>query len=396
MRIHWRKRFSVILIVTLVLAVWFITMVANDTTRDLQIVAVTNGNVQQTVSALGKVQPRTYVDVGAQASGQLKRLLVQPGDHVVSGELLAEIDPQVQAAKVDSDRAERDRLTAALADMQAQATYATGELTRQKQLRAANATRADTYDQAVRDAASTAAQARAIRAQIVAADSALKSDIAQLGYTRIYAPISGTVVSVDVRQGQTINATYATPILMRIADLSTMTVWTQVSEADVGQLRPGMKLWFTTLGYGDRRWTGTLRQILPAPPKAPAGADPGASTVSPAAGSPAGNVVLYTALFDVPNADGLLRPEMSAQVFFVTAQAKNVATVPMTALTPTDTPGRYTAQVAAGRKIETRTVTIGAHDRFTAEIRSGLKLGERVVTGRKTGDGKPSLLAFRL
>jgi membrane fusion protein, macrolide-specific efflux system len=269
-------------------------------------------------------------------------------------------------------------------------------LKRQQQLRAANATRADVYDQAVRDAADATAQARALHAQIAQADSRLKSDAAQLGYTRIFAPMSGTVVSVDVRQGQTINAAYSTPVLMRIADLSTMTVWTQVSEADVGRLRPGMTLWFTTLGYGDRRWTARLRQILPAPPK-PAGTAEGAAGGAAASpgGATASNVVLYTALFDVPNGDGLLRPEMSAQVFFVTAGAHHVPTVPMAALTPADGPGRYTVQVVDHGRIEGRAVRIGVHDRFTAEVRSGLTPGDRIVTGRKSGDGAPSLLAFR-
>jgi macrolide-specific efflux system membrane fusion protein len=382
-------------VIGLILLIWGIVSAWPTTNGDLTTATVSRGDVMETVSALGKIQPRTYVDVGAQASGQLRQLIVQPGDQVKAGQLLAEIDPQVQAAKVESDRAERDRLTASLSDMEAQAVFAAGELARQKQLRADNAARIDVYDQAVRDAASTAARVRAVRAQIVQAESTLKSDVAQLGYTRIYAPMSGTVVSVDVRQGQTINATYSTPVLMRIADLSTMTVWTQVSEADVGHLQPGMKLWFTTLGFSDRRWNATLRQILPAPPKQPGAGDAGGDASPSSSGASVNNVVLYTALFDVPNADGLLRPEMSAQVFFVTAKAKKVPLVPMVALTPADVPGRYTVQVVAGRRAESRTVTVGAHDRFTAEVRSGLRIGEQVVTGRKPGDGKPSLLAFR-
>ncbi|WP_241127744.1 efflux RND transporter periplasmic adaptor subunit [Novosphingobium terrae] len=363
-----------------------------DPAEGFETATVTRGDVEETVSALGKLQPRTYVDVGAQASGQLKRLLVQPGDQVKAGQLLAEIDPQVQAARLESDRAERDRLIATLKDAQAQADYAQGELARQQQLRAANATRTDVFDQARRDAISAQAKAQAIRAQIVQAESTLKSDAAQLGYTSIYAPMGGTVVSVDVRQGQTINANYTAPVLLRIADLSAMTVWTQVSEADVGQLKPGMSLWFTTLGYGERRWSARLRQILPAPPKPVTSDAAGAQPASAAAS--ANNVVLYTALFDVPNGDGLLRPEMSAQVFFITASAHRRPTVPMTALTLTDKPGRYTAQVVSGRRLETRSITIGTHDRFTAQVLSGLSEGERVVTGRKPG-GEPSLLSLR-
>lgn len=389
-RHHW----LIALVIAAVLAALALAAahVLADPAAGLETAMVVRGDVEETVSALGKLQPRTYVDVGAQASGQLKRLLVQPGDQVKAGQLLAEIDPQVQAARLESDRAERDRLIATLKDAQAQAAYAQGEMARQQQLRAANATRADTFDQARRDALSTQAKVQAIHAQIAHAESTLKSDSAQLGYTSIYAPMGGTLVSVDVRQGQTINATYTAPVLLRIADLSAMTVWTQVSEADVGQLKPGMGLWFTTLGYADRRWTARLRQILPAPPK-PAASDSTVPQPSPGAVS-ANNVVLYTALFDVPNGDGLLRPDMSAQVFFVTAAAHGTPVVPMTALTLTDKPGRYTAQVIHGRQLESRMVTIGTHDRFIAQVLRGLSAGERVVTGRKPG-GKPSLLSLR-
>lgn len=358
---------------------------------------VATGAVEETVSALGKVQPARYVDVGAQASGQLKRIAVAPGAIVQAGDLLAEIDPQVQAAKVESDAAERDRLVAMLAEAEAQARYAAGEQRRQQQLARAGAARADVVAGADRDAATSAAQVRALRAQIAQADSTLKADRAQLGYTRIYAPIAGTVVSVDAREGQTINANYSAPVLMRIADLRTMTVWTQVSEADIGALRPGMRLWFTTLGFGERRWSARLRQILPAPPKpATAGEGGGTGGGASSAGGSAGNVVLYTALFDVPNGDGLLRPEMSAQVFFVTAAARRGPVVPMAALEPATGRGRYTVRVVEGRRVETRTVTIGAHDRFTGAVLSGLRPGEQIVTGRAPDDGKPSLLGFRL
>ncbi|WP_247879213.1 efflux RND transporter periplasmic adaptor subunit, partial [Azospirillum brasilense] len=115
-----------------------------------------------------------------------------------------------------------------------------------------------------------AAQVEATQAQIRQTDSTLQADEAQLGYTRIYAPMSGTLISVDARQGQTINSAYEAPVLMRIADLSAMTVWTQVSEADVTRLRDGMPLYFTTLGHPGRRWTARLHEILPAPPKPPA------------------------------------------------------------------------------------------------------------------------------
>lgn len=361
---------------------------------------VTRGDIEETVTALGKVQPRDYVDVGAQASGQLKRILVQPGDRVKAGQLLAEIDPQIQSAKVDVDEAALQQLAAQLTDGQAELTYAQGEFRRQTQLKRSDATRDDTFQQARRDLIVAGARVEEIQAQTRQAQSTLAADKAQLGYTRIYAPMDGIVVSVDARPGQTINAAYTAPVLMRIADLSTMTVWTQVSEADVPQLKVGMPLYFTTLGYVDRRWTAKLRQILPAPPKPQtAGGAPDATTnAAGQAANPGSNVVLYTALFDVPNEKGDLRPEMTAQVFFVTASAQDAVLVPRAALTRIEGSSDQSEAdvIGATGKVETRRVRVGVGTRFTVQVLSGLQPGERVVTGYKVGNAQNSLVGFHL
>lgn len=127
----------------------------------------------------------------------------------------------------------------------------------------------------------------------------MQGDEALLGYSRIYAPIAGTVVLLEARPGQTLNATYQTPNLLRVADLSAMTVWTQVSEADVSRLRVGMEAVFTILAQEGRQWRGTVRQVLPMPQPEPAEAAGGGAT-QPAVGAKA---VFYTVLFDVPNPD---------------------------------------------------------------------------------------------
>lgn len=393
---RWRAIGGVAVVLAIAGAALVLLKGLHDPAADFETATVGRGTVEETVTALGKLQPSRYVDVGAQASGQLNRILVQPGDVVHQGQLLAEIDPQLQAAKVDADQAQLAQLRANLQDGIAQADYATAELGRQARLRQADATSQELFEEARRDARSNAAKVAAIRAEIMQAESTLKADQAQLGYTRIFAPISGTVVSVDARAGQTINATYSAPQLLRIADLSTLTVWTQVSEADVTALRPGMALYFTTLGHGDRRWRGRLRQILPAAPKAPTASDDGQASAAPVSPG-AGNVVLYTALFDVANPRGELRPDMSAQVFFVTRAAGNATLVPVAALTPkAPEHGLYTVRVLAGRHVVTRLVHIGVHDRFEAAVLAGLAPGDVVVTGLKPGAGKPSLLDLRL
>lgn len=353
------------------------------TVETVQTIPVRLGSIENAVTALGVLQPQRYVDVGAQVSGQIRRIAVRPGDKVTKGDLLLEIDPAIQQATVQTNRATLASLRAQLAEQQAQHDFARQQAQRQQQLAAEEATKLEDVQSAQLQARVSQARIDSLKAQIEGAASTLTGNEALLGYTRIYAPIAGTVVTLDAREGQTLNATYQTPNVMRIADLSRMTVWTEVSEADVGRIRPGMPTYFTTLGLQDqggspRRWEGKLRQVLPAPPTAPGAAQ---STGQNAA--PAGKVVLYTALFDVDNQDGALMPQMSAQVFFVAAAARDVLVAPLAALESVkrEAAGHFTARVLAGEQVQTRQVRIGVRDRLLGEVLDGLAEGDQLVTG---------------
>lgn len=364
----------------LVLLLWWAFFRTVETVETLE---VRRGSIENAVTALGVLQPQRYVDVGAQVSGQIKRIAVRPGDKVSKGDLLVEIDPAIQQAKVQTDRASLASLRAKLAEQEAELDFARQQAERQIALQADGATKAEDVQSAQSQLRVTQARIASLKAQIDGAQSTLQGNEALLGYTRIYAPMDGTVVTLDAREGQTLNATYQTPNLLRIADLSRMTVWTEVSEADVGRIRPEMPVYFTTLGLQDdagqaRRWEGKLRQVLPAPPAA-ANAPTAAQNTAPA-----GKVVLYTALFDVDNADGALMPQMSAQVFFVLGSARNVLLAPMAAFAAVDgQKTQFLAKVQVDREIQERTVRIGVRDRLNGEVLEGLSEGERLVTGIK-------------
>ena len=365
----------------------------------LTVEQVSRGDIENVVAAVGRIEPRAYVDVGAQASGQLRRILVQVGDKVTAGQRLAEIDPQVQSAKVEADRAELARLEANLDEQQALAEFADAQFARNKSLVSQNTVSRSIYDESRRDVRTSAAKVSAIRAQIRQMQSTLKGDEVALTYTQIDAPMPGTVLSIDAREGQTLNANYSAPQIMRIADLDTMTVWTQVSEADVTRLRVGMEVYFTTLGHDGRRWNAKLRQILPAPQKPEQSAGAQGST---AASSSTNNVVLYIALFDVSNPEGELRPDMTAQVSFVTAAAKDAVLVPVTALKAPDG-GPYKEGDAAvvevdkgDSLVERRQIRLGVRDRFTAQVVEGIQAGEKIVTGTNKGGAGPSRVGFSL
>lgn len=321
------------------------------TVETFQTEPVRRGNIESAVTALGVLQPERYVDVGAQAT-------------------------------VQTNRATLASLRAQLAEQEALRDLARQQAERQQQMAAEGSTRLEDVQTAQASLRVALARIDSLKAQIEGAQSTLQGNEALLGYTRIYAPIAGTVVTLDAREGQTLNAAYQTPNVMRIADLSRMTVWTEVSEADVGRIRKGVLAYFTTLGLQDaagqpRRWQGTLRQVLPAPPTVQ-----GTSQTAGQSAAPIAKVVAYTALFDVDNADGALMPQMSAQVFFVISAARDVLLAPLAALTPTrDDPSRFNAHVLVDGEMQPREVRIGMRDRLVGEVLDGLKEGEALVTG---------------
>lgn len=321
--------------------------------------AIALGDITETVTATGTLQPKNSVDVGAQVSGQLKAIHVEIGQNVSVGDLLAEIDPTIMKTKVEASRGQLAALRAQLRDRQSQARLSEIIFERQERLKRLRATSDESYESADASVRSSLAQVDMVQAQITQVESSLRGEEAMLDYTNIRAPISGTIVSLPARAGQTVIASQQAPLLMRISDLSTMTVLTQVSEADVPFLRIGQRGQFSTLGRPGRQWSGALRQVLPTP-------------------EVVNSVVLYTALFDVSNHSQELLPQMTAQVIFIVGESKNVPLIPKSAIVRK---GRANMVLVDRREMgtEVREVSIGRQDREHAEVTRGVAVGERVI-----------------
>jgi macrolide-specific efflux system membrane fusion protein len=407
-------------------ATWF--FVGRDSPEDSYITQeVVMGDVEDTVTALGTLQPLQFVDVGTQVSGQLRKIHVTYGQEVKQGDLLAELDPTIYESRKGATEAQLQNLQAQAAQRQAERALAQQQFERQKELLAANATSQDAFDSAESRLKVATAQISALAAQMRQSESTLKGDTANLSYTKIFAPMDGAVVNLIAKQGQTLNANQTAPLILRIADLNTMTVYAQVSEADVPKLKIGMRAYFTTLGVSEKRRYGTLRQIVPTP-------------------EVVNNVVLYNCLFDVENPDKDLLPQMSAQVYFLVAEARDVPIVSVSALRPANGPRQRPAAAGAngnasngtdvaansaptpdangapppgqrrrmrggaggrggpaanpseglhftvtvledGERVQ-RDVVVGAMNRLVAEIRSGLKAGDVVVMEAPEGGGR--------
>jgi len=305
----------IIIAAVAVLAAWLAWQAiwGGEKAPEYQTAEVTRGDIEVSISSAGKVAPKDTVAVGAQVSGQLTELLVEAGDLVEQGQLLARIDATIAETNVEGSQAQLLELRASRRQQQASLELSKANADRAKMLFENDAIARADFESAQAEYTIAIGRLEAIEAQITRQSSTLRAQQATLEFTNIYAPISGTVVSLEAVEGQTLNANQTAPTILTLADLTIMTVETDVSEADVLRVKPGQAAWFSTLGDSTRRWETSVRQILPTP-------------------EVLNDVVLYKAMLDIANPDNLLKPEMTAQVFFITGSARDAVLVPVTAL----------------------------------------------------------------
>lgn len=331
----------------------------------LNTVVVRRGDIQQTVDAAGKLQLYKWADTFAQIGGQVKEVMVAVGDRVKVDQALVEITPALQPTKVESNRAQMARMQADLADQQAQREFAQLQFERQTQLKAQNATREEAFESARMNASSASARVDAITAQIQQLEATVKIDEEARLKTLVRSPLAGTVVTLSARPGQMVAAMQPAAALLRVADLSQMTVAARVAEHDVTRLRPGMAAHFTTPGYPSKQWSGKLRQVMPIP------ADGSGEQ---------GKEAFYIVLFEVKNQDRELMSGMSAKVQFNVAQAEDAVLLPAKCLGAEGDDGLYSVNVVdAGQHVSPRKVKVGLRNAQDVQVLSGLAVGDRVL-----------------
>lgn len=369
---------------------------------------VVQQDLESTVLATGTLEATKMVSVGSQVSGQVKKMYVQLGDHVKQGQLIAQIDSVQQENTLKTSQANLKNLEAQLAIKQVNLIKVQAEYERQKAMFAQDATSKADLESALADFKTAQAEIKAIQAQIEQSHLSIAIAKEDLGYTRIVAPMDGTVVAIVTEEGQTVNANQSTPTIVKLAKLDNMTIKAEISEADVMKVKQGQTVYFTTLGDSEKKRYATLRQVEPAP-----------ESISSDSTSSSSTAIYYNALFDVPNEDGQLRIDMTAQVNIVLANAKDAITIPASALqtkTNTNKPSSTStppanannktqnkpvkleltaneqaliengqASLAMVRVLETdnkvrvQQVLVGLNNRVNAQILRGLKVGEKVI-----------------
>lgn len=315
-------------------------------------------DIKQQVFATGTLAGKVEVDVGAQASGQIKKIYVKKGDRVKAGDLLCELDPEIQENELLKAQAEEKLIQAQIRSKEAQLEMYKAEYTRQQNLLKTAATSQQTYQQAKAQYLMSLADLDALKAQYDQAKVSVANAQTNLSYTRIVAPMDGTVYAIPVEEGQTVNATQSTPTIIRMADLDTMTVEAEISEADVVKVKPDMDARFTIMGLPNHYFEAKLQSIDPAPTTA----ETTTSTSSSSSSSSSTQAIYYNALLDVDNKDGILRIDMTAEVEITIAEAKGAKAIPIAAVQNESSDNKATVYQLIDNKIHPVRVKLGVRD----------------------------------
>ncbi|SCC17302.1 membrane fusion protein, macrolide-specific efflux system [Gilliamella bombicola] len=342
---------------------------------------VTKNNIEKTVLADGTISAFKQVSVGAQVSGQIKKLYVELGDEIKQGDMIAEIDDLKQSndlkqseASLNSLEAQREAKKARLINYQL--TY-----DRQHKLVSKGVGIQSDLDTAKAELDAIKADIAALNADIVKAQVAVDTAKVNLGYTKIRSPIDGVIVAIPVDEGQTVNSVQSAPTIVKVAQLDKMTIEAQISEADVVNVKKGMPVYFTILGQPNRRFDGlTLRAIEPAPDSI------NTETTLSSSSSTTKSAIYYNGLFDVDNPDHILRISMTAQVYIVLSEAKDVLTIPSQAVQKKLSNNKAIVYLLnKNKEIEEHEVILGIDNNINVEIKSGIKEGDIVVVSSTNG-----------
>lgn len=373
-----KKRIIIPLALVLILATGF-TVSKNSNRIHYQTEKLERCTITQVVEASGTINPVNTVSVGSTVSGLMKAIYVDYNSEVKKGQLLAQIDPANFQASVDQNRAQINNAEANLAKLNAEMVMAQKTYNRYKNLYQKNFIAKSELDQAESDYLAKKASIGAQRASISQARATYNTAMTNLGYTRITAPVDGTIISRDIDVGQPVAASFQAPELFTIAqDLTKMQIEVNVSEADIGRVKEGQDVEYTLDGYPDSTFYGKVTQVR---------LD---STVT-------SNVVTYTVIVSVSNEDLKLKPGMTANVSIVTNRSKDVKCAPSIALkyTPETSGQKYKQQgiwiLDKGKPIRID-IKSGASDDANVEIISQkLKIGDDIIVGSVSGKSKSAI-----
>ena len=342
--------------------------------------SVTRGNVEKTVVASGSVESVNEVDVAAQASGKITKLSVKLGQEIKKGEMIADIDSTTQINTLNTKKAALVSYQAQLKAKKTAYDVALSSYNRLSKLYTQKATSFDSLNTAKSTLDNAKAEMEAIEANIKQAEIEVNTAETNVGYTKITAPMDGTVVSVPVSEGQTVNANQTTPTIVTIADLSKMKIKPEISEGDITKVKAGQEVSFTILSDSQTVYHSVIDSVDPANTTTTDSSSTSSSTSSSSSSSTTSAIYYYANVL-IDNPDRTLRIGMTTENNIKIANAKDVLLVSNMAIQKRD--GKSFVNVLNNKnQPEQREVETGVQNDFQTEIKSGLNEGEKVIVSQ--------------
>ena len=351
------------------------------------------GSFSKKVDATGEIFATELIDVGAQVSGQIKKLYVKLGDQVKKGDMIASIDNSTQQNSIDNKEAQLAIYKAQLESAKVALNIAKTQFDRENALFAKNATSKQEFESAKNTFSANSAKIKELEAQIKQTNIELSTAKINLGYTKITAPRDGTVVSVQVEEGQTVNANQTTPTIVNIADLSHVKMKMQIAEGDITKIKVGTPVEYSILSEPTKKFQTTVSSI-----------DPGLTTLSDgsygssssskssySSSSSSSSAVYYYAQSIVDNKDGILRIGMTTQNELLIANVKDAIIVPSIGIKK-DENGTFVYVLKDGKPVKTAVKT-GIKDNLDTQIISGINEGDEIITSQGSSSEIAKMIA---
>ena len=351
------------------------------------------GSFSKKVDATGEIFATELIDVGAQVSGQIKKLYVKLGDQVKRGDMIASIDSSTQQNSIDNKEAQLAIYKAQLESVKVALNIAKTQFDRENALFSKNATSKQEFESAKNTYSANSAKIKELEAQIKQTNIELSTAKINLGYTKITAPRDGTVVSVQVEEGQTVNANQTTPTIVKIADLSYVKMKMQIAEGDITKIKVGTPVEYSILSEPTKKFQTTVSSI-----------DPGLTTLSDgsygssssskssySSSSSSSSAVYYYAQSIVDNKDGILRIGMTTQNELLIANVEGAIIVPSIGIKK-DENGTFVYVLKDGKPVKTAVKT-GIKDNLDTQIISGINEGDEIITSQGSSSEIAKMIA---
>ncbi|MGF7452327.1 efflux RND transporter periplasmic adaptor subunit [Pasteurella bettyae] len=350
---------------------------------------VQRSNIEKTVVASGSIESSNKVDVGAQVSGKITKLYVTLGQDVKKGDLIANIDSTTQTNNLNTKKAALASYQAQLKAKKTTFEVALSSYNRLSKLYKQQATSLDTLNTAKSTLDIAKAEMDALEESIKQAEIEVNTAETNVGYTKITSPIDGTVISIPISEGQTVNANQTTPTIVTVANLNKMLIKPEISEGDITQVKSGQEVSFTILSDRSTVYNAIIASVDPAT-TTNTDAKSTSSTTTSSSSSSSTAAIYYYANMEVDNPNRILRIGMTTENKIKIASVENVLTVSNMALKKREEK-YFVTRLTAQNQPEECEVIIGIQDDYHTEIKSGLNEGDKVILsqvaeGEKVGN----------